>query len=332
MRGGYGGYGMGTGMRGGYGGYGMGTGMRGGYGGEEGGRGGYGGYGGGGMSRSTAQKTSVETGVDYWLLRFIDFAVQPGKKYKYRVKLALADPNSGLPANVLAPSVLDRQSKEAQEAKTRGEKRPDFRVVAEWSEPSPTVGIPLAGNVRLAETKLPAAGKANDEPAVTLLVESFNVDDKGNAIKAAEEADFRRGYVANMTTRKQDYIGPDYRWIDEVESFTFRTGITVLDMDGGEPLGKDNTVPARVLLMGPAGELYVRNELDDEQLVETHRMIMEADKKRGTGEGAYPGGTYPGGYPGGYGGEGGTRGGYGGYPGGGRGGYGGYPGGGRGGR
>jgi hypothetical protein len=295
-------------------------------GGEYGGRGGYGGYGGGygGVSRSAtaAQKTTVAPGVDYWLLRFIDFSVEPGKKYKYRVKLALADPNFGLPASVLAHEVQDRQSKEAHEAKARGEKRPDFRVVADWSEPSPTVGIPLAGNVRLAETKLPAADNPNDEPAVRLLVESFNIDETGNAIKAAEEADFRRGYVANMNTRKQKYIGPDGRWIDEVESFTFRTGITVLDMDGGESLGKDTTAPARVLLMGPAGELYVRNEADDKQQVEYHRMIMEADKRRGTGEGGYPGG-YPGGYGeggrGGYGGGGYGRGGYGGY---GRGGYG----------
>lgn len=289
---------------------------RGGYGGGEGMMGG--GYG-GGMTRSSAPKTTVAPGVDFWLFRFIDFAVEPGKKYKYRVKLVLADANANLPENVLAPLVLDRQRKEAQEAKAANRKnKPDYRIVSEWSEPTPTIGIPLTGSVRLAETKLPAAGKLNDEPVAKLLVESLNLDENRNAIKAAEESDFRRGYVANMATRNQKYIGPDGRWIDEVESFTFLTGITLLDVDGGESLGKDATAPSRVLLMGPAGELYVRNEQDDMQYVEIHRAIMEADKKRGTmgGEGGYgsPGG--------GYGGEGG-RGGYGGYGPGGGGGYGG---------
>jgi hypothetical protein len=265
----------------------------------------------------------VAPGVDFWLFRFIDFAVEPGKRYKYRVKLALADPNFGQPDDTLHPEVLDRQR---DAAKANNNKKPNYRFVADWSEPTPTIGIPLAGSVKLAEVRLPAADKVNEEPVIKLLVESFNVDEKGNAIKAAEELDTRRGYIANMTQRDQRYIGPDGTWIDEVESFAFRTGITVLDVDGGESLGKDTTAPARVLLMGPAGELYIRNELDDALAVATHNAIMEADdqaKRRGTqgqgggygrGEGGYGGGYGPpgGGYGppgGGYGPPG--RGGYG---------------------
>jgi hypothetical protein len=265
-------------------------------------------------------KTTVVKGVDFWLLRFIDFSVQPGKRYRYRVRLALADPNANLPSEFLDGAVQDRQSKEWQAVKAantdpkKPPTRPSHRWVEEWSEPTPVVGIPLAGGVKLAEAKLPAADNVNDEPAVTLLVESFNLDENQNAIHAAEELEMRRGYVANKTTRNQKYVGPDGRWIDEVESFTFRTGITVLDMDGGEQLpGKDNTAPARVLLMGPAGEMYVRNEVEDKPDVDIHRSIMEADKKRARGENAYPGGGY--GREGGYGSPGGggygrERGGY----------------------
>jgi hypothetical protein len=304
----------------------------GGYGGGYGMRpmgGGEGGYGGGysGTSRSMTQQASLVPGVDFWLFRFIDFSVEPGKRYKYRVKLVLADPNFGVDPNTLHNDVLDRQRKEVQEAKARGDKTPtsnNHRYVADWSEPTPTIGIPLAGSVKLAEVRLPAADKLNDEPAIKLLVESFNVDEKGNAIKAVEELDTRRGYVANMTKNDQRYIGPDGQWIDEVEKFSFRTGITVLDVDGGETLGKDTTAPARVLLMGPAGELYIRNELDDAQTVATHNAIMEADDRRKRDGGQ--GGAYPSGGYGGYG-RGGEGGGYGG-PGGGYGrpggGYGGY--------
>ena len=118
--GGYGrsGYSRGGGMLGG-GEYGRGGGMLGGRGGE----GGYGRGGGGGGMRSATQKTTVAKGVDFWLLRFFDFSVEPGKRYKYRVRLVLADPNYGLPPQMLAPLVLDRKD------------RKDHRFVEEWSEP-----------------------------------------------------------------------------------------------------------------------------------------------------------------------------------------------------
>jgi hypothetical protein len=168
-RGGYerGGYGGGYGRgglegRGGLGGgeYGYGRGGMGGRyggGGEEGGYGRGGMLGGGGM-RSATQKTTLAKGVDFWLLRFFDFSVQPGKRYKYRVKLVLADPNHLLPANLLASTVLDRKD------------RKDHRFVEEWSEPTPTVGIPLAGSVRLVQVKPQAEGSSNEEPAAKLLV------------------------------------------------------------------------------------------------------------------------------------------------------------------
>jgi hypothetical protein len=326
-RGGYegesrGGYGYGAG-RGGYegesrGGYGYGRGGmsygRGGMEGGEYGRGGIGGRGGygyegggrggmmsGGGLRPATQKTTVAKGVDFWLLRFFDFSVEPGKRYKYRVKLVLADPNYGLQANLLAPSVLDRKD------------RKDHRFVEDWSEPSATVGIPLAGSVRLVQVKPQAEEGINQEPAAKMLVESFDVDEKGNAIQAAKEVDnLRRGYVANLTARRQEYLGPDGRFIDQVETFKFHTGITLLDVAGGDAMGRE-TLPAKVLLMGPAGELYVRNELDDKEAVEYHQAVFDKKNQGLPGEGMYPGAGR--GYEGGEGG----RGGYGGY---GRGGYG----------
>src|SRR5207244_1634887 len=141
--------------------------------------------------------------VDYWLLRFFDFTVEPGKKYKYRVKLALADPNSEAMRDTLSPEVVDRLTKESQNSKDK--KPAGARIVAQWSEPSPTVGIPLAGSVKLAEVKPAAEKAANDEPVVKLLVQSFDVDKTGTPIQPGTELkDLRRGAVANL-------IGPgDY--------------------------------------------------------------------------------------------------------------------------
>ncbi len=273
--GGRGAYGMG-GERGAYGGGGYGRG--GGYGGE--GRG-YGGMGGGG--RAGSQPMTLPRGVDYWLLRFFDFSVQPGKKYKYRVRLVLDDPNAGLgpnQASMLHSTVLDRLAKINEAARAKNTRPANVRFVDDWSEPSRTVGIPLAGSVKLAEAKPSASGRVSDEPTVKLLVESFDFDESGNAIQAATQRDFRRGYVANLVAKDQEYLGPGGQWIDKLETFKFYTGMTVLDMDGGETLGKDATAPARVLLMDPAGEVHIRNEMDDKQDVTYHKMIFDRPKGR----------------------------------------------------
>jgi hypothetical protein len=234
------------------------------------------------------QSTTLAKGVDFKLLRFFDFTVEPGKKYKYRVKLVIADPNANVPSNMLAPAVLDRLAK-AKDAK--GNRR-DFRVVEEWSDPSPTVGIPMAGNVRLADYKFPPPEKFNDEPSVTMLVESFDVDEKNNAIQAAKTKELRRGYVANFV-EDAEYLVDGGAFIDTQKDFKFNTGMTVLDLDGGAKLTKDNkdlTAPVRVLVMGPSGQMYVRNETDDKPIVEYHRKLFE---KTNTGHRGLEGGPGP---------------------------------------
>ena len=82
-------------------------------GGPGGGPEGGGSYRGGGSGQPATEHTFLPKGVDYYLLRFFDFSVEPGKKYKYRVKLVLKDPNFNMPQSVLSPAVLDRQAKEA---------------------------------------------------------------------------------------------------------------------------------------------------------------------------------------------------------------------------
>jgi hypothetical protein len=245
-----------------------------GQGGPEGGGPGPGGFRGGmGAGQSASLHTSLPKGVDYYLLRFFDFSVEPGKKYKYRVKLLIQDPNFNMPQTELDAAVLDRQAKEAQAAKAANAPKPFYRIVEKWSDPSPAVGIPMAGNVRLAETKIPPADKINDEPIVKMIVEGFDVDDNGTPIQGAKKMDFRRGYVAN--TIGDAFYQPDPTMADTQSNFKFFTGITLLDVDGGAKLSRDMTYPARILVMGPAGELYIHNDFEDKPYVDTFRMIFE---------------------------------------------------------
>jgi hypothetical protein len=245
--------------------------------------------GGMGAGQSGTMHTSLPKGVDYYLLRFFDFSVEPGKKYKYRVKLVIQDPNANMPQTVLDAAVLDRQAKAAQAAKAANKDKPWYRIVEKWSDPSPAVGIPMAGNVRLAETKVPPADKVNDEPAVKMIVEAFDVDDNGTPIQGSKKMDFRRGYVAN--TIGDAYYQPDPSMADTQSNFKFFTGMTLLDVDGGAKLGKDMTYPARILVMGPAGELYIRNDTDDKPYVDSFHMIFEQTTDNRAVEG--PGGPGP---------------------------------------
>jgi hypothetical protein len=239
-----------------------------------------------------AARTSLAKSVDFLLFRFFDFTVEPGKKYKYRVRLALADPNYSLPDNVLAPTVLDRHRQESQAAKAKNSQRQDIRVIEKWSDPSPTVGIPLSGGVKLVDVKTPSGDKVNDEPSATLLVDSFDVDetDKNNAIQAANKKEFRRGGVANMT-EKTEYLVEGGIAIDSTDKFHFVTGMTLVDIDGGKKLVREYTSPARAMVMGPSGELYIRNELDDKPAVDYHHMVFEERHQELGG----PGGPIPGG-------------------------------------
>jgi hypothetical protein len=265
-------------------------------GGEMGGRGGYGPemmmgpIGGAQMLGPTGQPGTLPRGVDDWLLRFFDYTVQPGKKYKYRVKLVIADPNAMHPDSTLDVAVQDR---------LRASKRQIFREVADWSEPSPTVGIPMAGSVQLADVKLPSTKSFNDEAVVKLMVETFDVDAEGAAVHIAKEDDYRRGYVVNFKDRLE-YAGGGDRWIDTFEeAYAVNTGVTLLDVAGGKDLSRDYKAPARVLLMDPSGELSIRKELDDSTSVEYLRMLFSKDKKRVGDEGMMPGMPFmgPGGMP-----------------------------------
>jgi hypothetical protein len=249
-----------------------------GFGGEEAGMRGGRGYGGGMPAGGGTARTSLPKGVDFLLLRFFDFTVEPGKKYKYRVQLVLADPNFSMTKDTLAPEVLDRHAKEAQVARENKTLRSDIRRVEGWSDASPTVGIPLAGSVKLVDVKPMSNEKINDEPAAQLLVESVGFDEKNNAIQASVKKEkFLRGHVANLVEDGW-YIGEG--WVDKWKNFRFVTGMTILDIDGGKQLSRNYTSPGRLLVMGPAGELYIRNELDDKPAVDHYNVLFDEETRR----------------------------------------------------
>jgi hypothetical protein len=98
-----------------------------------------------------------------------------------------------------------------------------------------------------------------------------DLGEDGKAIQAAIEAEFQRGSVMNLVKDAETIAGP---YIDKVEDFNFKTGTTLLDMEGGEQLAGDLNAPASVLVMDAGGRLSVREELTDIADVEQHRAIF----------------------------------------------------------
>jgi len=269
-RGGYGGeggrmgYGGAYGGRGGYGGEGMGR--PGGYGGEGGrmgygGRGGYGGEGGymGGGMRMGMGSQLKELPEFEWngvtkslLFRYFDDTVQPGRRYKYRVKLVLRDANYKHPegAKVLDPEVA------ARVGQSKG-----YRVT-EPSEESPVAAVPQTGLLYVAGAD--PARSVTAEPEARLVVKSLNAEP---AAEIAFGEMFTRGSVLNFQRKAQIIWSSLYR-VDEEKpeespAFDFLTGLTLVDFEGGEPLweNRDLLAPSRALVMDSTGRLMMKDEL-----------------------------------------------------------------------
>lgn len=294
-----GGYAGGGGRGGGYAG--------GGYGGEGGGYGGGGGGVGGGGSADSYQIGVAPTA----MLRFIDFTVTPGKQYRYRFRLALLD------VNVMAdPRALDRESKIRtdparkkrieQLAKAQGDPGIAARVdqpalMGDWSEPSEPISIPFAGGAYVAGGK--PAVQFNDEPRAEVVVQAFDIQqvDPDSKMQQAVEAEIkqevRRGTVLNSSEEAWALVNQG-RYLRRLDKFNFRTGLTVLDMKGGDKLEGDYSRPTRVLLMDSTGSMRVQDETADLLEVERFTEVWEApDNRRGGREGGDPYGRGGGGDP-----------------------------------
>ncbi len=258
--GGVGGYGPMGERGGGYtgGGGGSGYGPPGGYGGGYGAGGGYGG--------NTAVLPT------YKLFRYVDFDVQPGRMYRYRVALTLEDPNHPRLPDAMAtaggpsggygaggpgaeygggtgsstiepnPASLDKDVEArlrelAKSEKKNGDRRMWYRET-DWSEPSPVVQLPepvkyLGGAVVAARpTQVGTAYLTLNEPLAKTIV--VDLDDRYAAEVFAEE-EVQRGSVLNFTKDAEALHPLKLEFVD-LKDHTFETDALVVDIKGGEKL------------------------------------------------------------------------------------------------
>lgn len=231
------------------------------------------------------------------LFRFFDDTVQPGHRYRYRVRLVLVDVNAQQPEQYLDPEVSIRISKE-KEATAKDNKPGKARGyrMTDWSEPSPVAVVPQPGLVYIAQTK----DVFSAEPEARMIVKSV---DSVHAAEIGLQSWFPRGSVLNLSQRAQIIWSSLYK-VDPAKPvdspvFNFLTGLTLVDFDGGDQLTQKNrtlTAPSRVLVMDSSGRLSFQNELDAgttileydymmKQSEEAARRAREQGNERGPGRG-----------------------------------------------
>lgn len=250
-----------------------------------------------GMGMSPSMAMVEKNPVEYKIMRFYDFArggdpksPMPGRKYVYRVRYAVQDPN--FPANpvqqpkssTLQGDVYTRVQelmKQAVETKKR-----DFQRWSPWSAPSPPASLPGFNNYFAGPVEQPKlrsfdiAGRvvqyAKSPPTAKALSLNHNVQfsapmplwlDKiteGSALAAKGELEI---------------IDPISLQVKKVPDAQALSGSTVIDLEGGRSLeiaDKDALVqPGMMLIYDEFGGLRVSSEVDDQERYRIYSFAKE---------------------------------------------------------
>ena len=197
----------------------------------------------------------------YKLFRFFDTKVEGGKKYRYRVKLILKNPNYNVKTEYVEAESLTVNP----------------FIEGDWSQASPTVDVPLDTRLycigsRADRSAQSGAAKLDDYagPSGQLLILKFD-ENKGLEIsKRLNKENTLPGMLLNFYNTSFENQSDDFR--DQSSVANFITNDVVLDFSGkvkqsGALFKGLPTPPARVLLMTKDGSIFVQAEDRDKPAV-----------------------------------------------------------------
>lgn len=240
---------------------------------------------------------SVADQPEYKLIRFYDFynagsktSPQPGRKYVYRIRTAIEDPNfpedpAAQPRNSTLSAEVYRRVTQAT-ARATETKRRISRRWSEFSEPSPAVSLPsttavFAGPVTPASTrKMQVDGREIDyvqKPAAGKLVAAHW--DRTYQVPVPIFTDVLRGSVI---AKEGDFDVPDPLTfiVKKLPEASYNTQTVVVDITGGNPLeispAENQTAPGMMLLFDPNGGLKVSDEVETQR---DYRLYSFADDR-----------------------------------------------------
>ncbi len=226
---------------------------------------------------------------DALLFRYFDFTVEPGKRYRYRVKLWLVNPNYDVPVGQ-----LEDEAKQQTPPGERFIKSPE-------SAPTETVFIPFDGMIVAGEWS--PAGPAK-EPSVSVGVEQWKANDGARA--QFVKVPVFRGQLVNFQVAGPSSgpgIQPPGAAVFEIGDelprknealIPFRTEVAVLDMAPAPPEGgvaaNSKSPPADILVLDASGRLRVcaAREMAEQfrEINENFGQVNEKAKEREEGPGA----------------------------------------------
>ena len=208
----------------------------------------------------------------YKLFRFFDTKVEGGKKYRYRVKLVLKNPNYNVKSEyVEAESITVNPF-----------------IEGDWSQASPVAEVPLDTRLycigsRADRTPQSGAPKLDDYagPFGQLLILKFD-EIKGLEIsKRLNKENTLPGMLLNFYNTEFDNQSDDFREQSSVANFV--TNDVVLDFSGkakqsGALFKGLPTPPARALLMTKDGTIFVQAEDRDKPAVylKSNKPVIES--------------------------------------------------------
>ncbi len=218
---------------------------------------------------------------DLGLLRYFDFEVEPGKRYQYRVKLVLEDPNN--PAEEAPPSITSLST----EAAIRRQQNPDVHFVeTPWSDPSPPVTVPsgrtvLAGSVDqprpflVGSTRKIEIPRPGSEPSASIMAVVW---DKDRVMDVPAKLKVQRGALVNAKV-DTEAIDPSASNVRKLPAYPLKTGSLVLDIAGGESLGRSTKLkaPGQLLVLNQNGTIEYHDEMEDQPKYEQMDIPPEED-------------------------------------------------------
>ncbi|MEO9933276.1 hypothetical protein [Rhodopirellula bahusiensis] len=253
----------------------------------------------GGMGAYGGMAIVEEDPVEYKLMRFYDFASNrdkntplPGRKYVYRIRLAVVDPN--FPANALqqpkvaslSGEVYQRVSKLMEAAETDKSRKGHFQRWSDWSDPSPTISLPTFNNyyvgpVERSRTKtLQVKGKtveySSDPPTAKAVNLGYNIAYKTTMPVWMES--LKPGSVLSYEG-PAELIDPIDLVVKKVEDAKIASQTTVIDIDGGRvlPMTGESELeePGMMLLYDENGSLKVTGEVEDQEMYRIYSFAEE---------------------------------------------------------
>tara|TARA_R110002049_G_scaffold72490_2_gene187056 strand:- start:41123 stop:43114 length:1992 start_codon:yes stop_codon:yes gene_type:complete len=250
--------------------------------------------------------------VEYKLVRFYDFATdprgdanapKPGRKYVYRVRVSIDDPNFPSDFNLqpelktLHPDAHQRVKELLATARTAKDRQ--YKRWTEWSDPSEPVSLPGLGQHFVGKIDAKAARPVQvgnrtvnfepTPPTAKMVVSQFSPEvntripmtievTEGSVLSA--EADFADVIdPIKLEIRKLQYLDEEGEPIPD-KKVQVVSSTTVIDINGGAKLDIDSsegmTEPGYMLIFDPSGGLSVKPEIEEQR---KYRIFSFAEER-----------------------------------------------------